>query len=830
MTYADLKALAYRFYRPILILEDFFPFEKRHAWGARLTLATVVLFVAATVAFVFSLAAETTALPMMGSTFAALAPKLYGLFLLVLSARFAFTMLEAFHNSYYFDGLEHVIAEAFTKDAPSVSFEVASIVHYTTEDDVTAGLLMNPYGIDTFYRLGIDDDALRRLLADPARVRIPARDLLIERDRGGVTLPVYVRSVFKQDASLSQWLFSRGIIKEEVVGAAEWIMRTNRRQRQKERWYSRDNLSRIDSITTDIVYGERFTLSRFGTEIEKTSVYQGAIDRSFEEEGDVEAIEAELARARQANVILVGKDATAKLGILAQLAHKIRESAVLAPLSHKHVFLFDVTSLLAASPEKAMFESTFIKALNEANHAGNIILVLDEFPAVIAGAHEIGSDVVNLLQPYITSSSLQIIATSNEDDLHRTLERDGRIKQAFEVVRIHDVDEAALVRILEQRAVREERRAGVILTYPALRAVGNDARRYFPDAVMPDKAFDLLEETVLYAHTHGVEFILPEHVSAVVEGKTGIPLGDVDEVESDKLQHLEEEMQQRVIGQSEALSAIAGAVRRARAGINDPDRPIGTFLFLGPTGVGKTETAKALAHVFFGDEHAMHRLDMSEFQGQTALGLLIGKSDGTPGRLSVMLREYPYRVLLLDEFEKADPSVHDLFLQILDEGEFTDEEGMPVNARNTIIIATSNAGADLIFKAVQNGDDITTQTDEIINEVISSGTFRPELINRFDAVILFKPLVTDEAREIARLALEHLRERLQGKGLDLSITDALLDYVAKEGYDVRFGGRNVNRFIKEHVEQIIADKIIAGEVERGQTIELSSADIATQRS
>ncbi|NBD74134.1 AAA domain-containing protein [Patescibacteria group bacterium] len=825
MSFDDLKALCYRFYRPILALEDTLPYPSRRAWETRLTLVVALVLLATLVSFVFTRLEGTIVLPMAAGSVAELFPLFLGALLIVTPARLSLLMLEAFHRSYYFRGLAEVLAEALPEEEPGVSFEVAAIVHYTPGDDVVAGFLRGPYGQDVCYRLGIEDSVVHAFLSDPMRTTLSGRDFLLERDHGGVTLPVYARSLFKQDQAFADWLFKQRVQRDELVGAAEWVMRSNRRDRQRERWWSRDQLGRIESIGIDLVYGERFTLSRYGTEIEKDPVYEAARGVVLDEDGDVEAIETELARARQANVILVGADDAGKRDTLAQLAHKIKDGRILPPLAHKHVFLFDVTALLSASSDRSFFESTLIKALNEATHAGNIILVLEEFPAALAGAKDLGSDLVNLLLPYFSSPALQIIVTTGEEALHRTLERDSRIKQAFEIVRLHEVDEGGLLRILEQRSVKVERRVGVVMTYQALRAVAHDAKRYFPDAVMPDKALDLLEEAALYAGTHDIEFIQPAHVSAVVEGKTGIPLGDVDEVESDALQHLEEELQERVIGQRDALKSVAGAVRRARAGINDPDRPIGTFLFLGPTGVGKTETAKALAHVFFGAEDAMHRLDMSEFQGADAVGRLIGLPNGTPGRLSSMLRESPYRVLLLDEFEKADRSVHDLFLQILDEGEFSDQQGDLVNARNTIVIATSNAGADLIFKSVEEGKNLAEQEDEILNEIISRGTFRPELVNRFDAMILFRPLAPDEARQVARLALEDLRTRLKEKGFDLTITDELLDHVAREGYDVRFGGRNINRYLKEHVEQVIADKIIKGTVAKGQTIVLEERDL-----
>ena len=276
-----------------------------------------------------------------------------------------------------------------------------------------------------------------------------------------------------------------------------------------------------------------------------------------------------------------------------------------------------------------------------------------------------------------------------------------------------------------------------------------------------------------------------------------------------------------MIGQDQAIVAIAGAMRRSRAGIRNVKRPIGSFLFLGPTGVGKTETAKALAAVFFGGEEAFVRLDMSEYQGQEALAKLIGGvASKEPGILSNLVREHPYAVLLLDEFEKSDLALRDLFLQILDEGFFTDAQGERVNARHLIIIATSNAGAPLIWDMVKDGRRLFDEERTIIDTIIKQGIFKPELINRFDGVILFNPLGANELRPIAKLLLEALATRMKEHGITIKITDPLLDRLIERGTDQQFGARPMRRFIQSTVEQLIADAMVAGRLKAGQTVDL----------
>ena len=341
---------------------------------------------------------------------------------------------------------------------------------------------------------------------------------------------------------------------------------------------------------------------------------------------------------------------------------------------------------------------------------------------------------------------------------------------------------------------------------------------------MPDKGIDLLVELTPAMLSKGGHLVKKLDVLTFVRDKTNIPVGEIKDDERDRLMNLEKLMKELVVGQEQALNVIADAMRRSRAGVRNMNRPIGTFLFLGPTGVGKTETAKALATVFFGNENAMSRIDMTEYQGEDGLSRMIGGADGSTGTLAVMLKEHPYGVLLLDEFEKGSPKVLDLFLQILDEGIFHDAKGKKVNARNTIFIATSNAGAQKIRGAMERGEELETVKGSIIDRIITEGKLKPELFNRFDGIVLFHALNMDNYKKIAGLMLEKLKRRLREQSINLVVNDALTDVILLHGVDPEFGARPMARAVQDIVEKKVAEKIIEGKSGQGSTIEFSARD------
>ncbi|MCX6712978.1 MAG: AAA family ATPase [Candidatus Vogelbacteria bacterium] len=431
-----------------------------------------------------------------------------------------------------------------------------------------------------------------------------------------------------------------------------------------------------------------------------------------------------------------------------------------------------------------------------------------------------GSQVFSLLDPYFASSSLSVIAMSDTDKFHRTLETRGEVMARFERVSVPELSAEEAIANLLSSIDRIERGSHIEFSYQGLKQVVHSAEAYLSEGSLTDKARDLLEELVPWAGQNGIKFILPQTVSDYISQKTKIPSGEITEQEKKILQNLESALHERVIGQPAAIKAVASAMKRARVGVVNQKRPLGSFLFLGPTGVGKTETAKALAFAYFGTEDKLMRLDMTEYQDEGAVETLIGSFGGNkPGVLANMIRQNVFGVLLLDEFEKTNKDVLNLFLQILDEGFFSDMNGKKVNARNIIFIATSNAGAETIWRMLKEGKDPSTNRDALINEIVQTGIYRPELINRFDDVIIFHPLSADELFQIAGLMLKKLAKRLEPKGINLVVNEYLARKVASEGANEMFGARPMNRYIQDKAEEAIADQIIAGSVGPGKSVE-----------
>lgn len=737
--------------------------------------------------------------------------------------------LHAFTNAYLFRGLAVMADEGDGSQIDNrVTFEVADCLleeerwRRSVSVDMTRAFLESQYGRETMLRLGITDAQTNGFLS---RKQSPLPLDVLERhtnDEPIVTMPIIAHVLINQDQAFREFLFKHSVQAPEFYGAVRWMARTRRMKKRRQQWWTRERLGRISGLGRSLAYGNVYTLERFSKPIGADSVFAGFSLTSDYAHDTLRELEQALLKAQDANALLIGEEGVGKIDIILQLEQDIRHENVLPQLKDKQLYLLDTNAIITASSGKDSFEKLFNKILVEATQAGNIIMVIENLPSLLQSVKAYGSDAADILAQFLSSPVIQVIGTTTPASYHRSLESDPQLGRRFERIFVEDTGDESTIQVLEDIARRQEGRA--IVTYDAIEAIATGAKRYLVDPVLPDSAIDVLLDVLSSGQVSKDGFITREIVEDRLARKTGVSIGQVDEDERGVLTNLEEILHERVIGQDEAISAVSQALRRNRSGIEDPDKPIGSFLFFGPTGVGKTETTKALAATYFGGEQHIERLDMSEFSSAGSVDRLIGDSQEA-GVLANMVREHPYGVLLLDEFEKADESVHDLFLQTLDEGHFTDGRGRTVNVRNMIIIATSNAGADLIYKHVSDGTDITEKKNAIIEKILSRHTFKPELVNRFDAVVLFHPLSESQIREVALLQLDALKERIYEQGYELSLGEGIIDYLIQYGYDPKFGARSMSRVIQDKVESAVASKIIEGKLQTGDTIELRRADI-----
>ncbi len=731
-------------------------------------------------------------------------------------------MVYSYHNSYYFYGVKSILGLS-SKNISGVTYEIAEAL-IPHPQDVTKAFCTSRLGTTILLRAGIDSNAIAQFLADKRplisteMIPLPTTTLFSFIDLG-----VYL---LKQDPAFANLIKSSGVTEENFLGALRWVVIAHHTEKKQERWWSKDNLSRVKGLGREWSYGIPYLLEKFSRNLYTSAVYSTLTrgDSAFAE-AKIEEIEIALARAKASNVLVIGEAGVGKIDLLLEVKRRLEQGKSIGAVTEQRMILLDTVRLLAVHRDKNELEQTLLIMFSEAARAGNIIIVIENISTFLREAEAFGVFLPELLDPFLASPNLHVIGTDTPSAYHTYLEPLGGFARRFAEILIDAPDLSSTTRILEGVALENENRYRLLFTYSSLVAITNAADRYLVEGVMPDKAIELLIDIATRASADNLGIVTPEYIYTVVSERTGVPVGPIGNNERELLLNLEDYLHQRVVGQDLALSAIARTMRRARAGIQSSDKPIGSFLFLGPTGVGKTETAKALAHIFFGDEKNMQRLDMSEFSANNALARLIGNNVES-GVLADMLREHPYTVLLLDEFEKAARAVHDLFLQILDEGVFTDGRGERVNARNTIIIATSNAGSQLILKTVSQRQELSTLHQEIINHIVREGVYRPELINRFDSTIIFEPLTLEEQGQIANLMLGGLYQRIRERGYELIINRDLLDVLVEKGYSPEFGARPMQRVLQDLVEEKVAERIISGEVVLGGTIKLSRADFS----
>ncbi len=624
----------------------------------------------------------------------------------------------------------------------------------------------------------------------------------------------------RTDSVLEDILLMKKLKKEDLDNLVLWFDNAIEKERKRKRFWDSDNLARKGTLAKEWTAGYTLTLDRYGRDI-TGSIKEKDLD-FIGHEKEIERMERVLSRGEINNVLLVGEDGTGKKSMIYALAQKSLLGKSLSGANYKRIVELDIPSMLAQLESQDEVERVLDNIFREVALSGNIILVIDNIYNYVSQEMRPGVvDISGIISSYLRMPEFQVIGISDYEGLHRYIEKNPALLGLFTKVEVSSIELEKTLILLEYLTFNLENKYRIFISYPAIREVVSLSDKYFPSLPFPEKAIDILDEVAVYVSSLKQKVMLPEHVARVISEKSEVPVGEIEGKEKEILLNLENLIHQRIINQVEAVKEVSTALRRARSEVTVRKGPMGAFLFLGPTGVGKTETCKALAHFYFGSEKNIIRLDMSEFQNINDIRRLIG-SENERGLLTVPVKESPFSMVLLDELEKADRNIINLFLQVLDEGSITDGMGRKISFKNTIIIATSNAGYEIILKALESKEEWEGVKPKILNYIFKNKIFRPEFVNRFDATVVFKPLNKENLLDISQLMLSSLKKNLEEKGIDFIITEDLKEKISELGYDPVFGARQMRRVIQDKVENILASSLLSGEIKRGDKVSINS--------
>lgn len=625
------------------------------------------------------------------------------------------------------------------------------------------------------------------------------------------------RSVIESEDAFRTFLLGRNVSWDDYRYILEWERNTYRLSIVSKQFWRKEFYAQFEPVGRQWKYSYIPTLERYAynmVDVARRRLYSG---RVYVREKEYTKMLLALERPGRNSVFLIAEPGSGKQSIVERFAQEISRERVSEIFTDHRIMHLDLAAALTSRKGSPVENAE--KLLAEATFGGNVILYIesiDQFLGVVARENSY-PDLAPLFEKYLNHPDLRLIATTTSKLFHERIERLTGLSKYIEVLTLEPMsEEQSETVVMSELSLLENRH--ILFTLEAIRKIVLHSAQANPYLPLPERAVDLVEQMLLFLRDHPKPIVDTELVYEYLTVKTGVPMGELGDHEQDTIMNLEERISERVIGQVEAIKSVSQALRKARSGIGNRSRPIGSFLFMGPTGVGKTELAKVLTRVYFQGKGKMVRFDMSEFQNPNAPELLIGSAQtNTPGRLTSHVLDTPYGVLLLDEFEKAHPSVYDLFLQILDEGSVTDAFGNSVSFRNLIIIATSNAGSDLIKQYFESGNtDIEMIKKQVIDALTQKGTFRVEFLNRFDDIIFFHPLTYAEAEQVAKILLDEVVEQVKReKNVVITYDASLPSRLARDGYNPMFGARSLRRHIQQTVEAQIADQILGGRIRSG---------------
>ncbi len=654
-----------------------------------------------------------------------------------------------------------------------------------------------------------------------------------ERGAEKITIEDVFVSLSEYNPYLQDILYREGLKKEDVLSLTNWQLRL----KEKEDLLLYKNLMKRGKIGIEWASGYTPFLDRFAVDWTK-GLKMARFPETIGHEEEGSALERVLSRNEISSALLVGEPGTGRKSIIQKIIKKSFLGESLPEVNHRRFLELNLATLIAHAQGNEETERVLDHIFREATDAGNVVLIIDEIHNYIEGEKRPGVvNISGILSSYLHHPAFRVIGITSYTGFRQSIEKNATILALFEKIEVKESSEEETLLLLERVSLRLENKYKKLIPFSSLKQTIILASRYMQESSFPEKAIDLLEEAMVYAAQQDKSILLPKDIDKIVSERTEIPVGDINQREKEILLNMENLLHERMINQNDAVRAVSYALRRSRADMDTRKGLIGSFLFLGPTGVGKTEMAKAIAAVYFGNEKKINRIDMSEFQSISDISRLIGSSTEN-GILTSRVREDPFSLVLLDEIEKAHPDILNLFLQILDEGHVTDGVGRKISFQNCMVIATSNAGYQLILESIdENGNWISENTDKenvekdkagveikrkILQSIFKRGIFRPEFVNRFDDTVLFKALGRKELKEIAGLQLKNMAKNLEQKDITFNITEELKDKIVEISYDPLFGAREMQRAIQNNIGDVLSSAMLRNEIEKGDVITINA--------